>query len=51
MRYNGQAIEWCAANLNYRFDCTMTDEIGRWKYPAVAWRDGKHELYCMGGEL
>lgn len=49
MGYNGGGVKWCD-QLNWEFDSAMMDALlGR--YSAVAWADGKHELYCMGGEL
>ena len=50
MFYNGHGIEWCD-QLNLEFDQAMLDEIGFRPYFDVLWADGKHELYCMGGEL
>ena len=50
MRYNGRGIEWCD-QLNLAFDQAMLDALsGRYGFD-VLWSDGKHELYCMGGEL
>ena len=50
MFYNGHGIAWCD-QLNFEFDKAMQDEIGFRPDFDVLWADGKHELYCMGGEL
>lgn len=49
MGYSGLGIQWCE-QLSRQFDDAMMVEL-LGLYPAVAWADGKHELYCMGGEL
>lgn len=49
MGYNGRGIEWCD-QLSPEFDNAMTDALSG-RYSEVSWADGKHELYCMGGEL
>lgn len=50
MGYNGKGVEWCD-QLNRAFDDAMMVAIGGSLYPVVCWYEGKHELYCMGGEL
>lgn len=49
MFYAHGAIYWCD-QLNCAFNDEMMDALS-YKYTAVAWSDGRHELYCMGGEL
>lgn len=46
-------IRWASENLHREFDNAMMDEMDRVHLCVgeVPWADGKHRVYCMGGEL